>query len=138
MQFYSLLLPSAPWQQVAAKKAPETKLSDSEAKTCAQKLEGTWKTNNVVWGCGNTKIVVDVASNGDTTVDLTRVVFGDIGYVTHSGCVVEDFNHHKSGNEYYKGTVSYTDSYGIWHGQYFYSNYNCDRLSLCTVVYKKQ
>ena len=122
-------------------RAPETTLEKDEAKACAQNLAGTWKTSNATFGKSSTEIVASVSSNGNTYVDLTEVWMGaGVGWASHDGARVEEFNYNKngSGNNYYKGKIAYETESGVEVGQYFYSNSKCNRLTICTVIYKKQ
>lgn len=119
--------------------APDTNLSDSKAEAALENLAGTWKTSNIVYGTPSTKIVVEPQYDGDVYVDLTNVWFGrGAGWVTFNDCTVPFFNRNGSntGNTYYKGLLSYENSYGLEYSQYFYSNSSYTRVTMCTVIYK--
>ncbi len=118
--------------------AVESSLPEKTLETAADKLQGTWTTKNISLGCSDTEMIIDVESDGEVPVELTKVWIGR-AWRTDSDAWVSTFerNGSQSGNFYYKSTLNYHDSYGIEYYTYMYCNKNMNAISLTSATYKQ-
>lgn len=109
--------------------AVNSSLSESTLETAAGKLEGTWKGSGL-YCTSNTKMIIDVESDGEVPVNMKNVWVGGGGKVSDSNAYISSFN--RNGNEtgdfYYKGNLNYHSSYDLEYYVYVYTNKNMNKI----------